>query len=75
MNGNVWEWVEDCWNDSYQGAPSDGSAWTSGDCGRRVLRGSFWYSGPEDLRSAYRGWGSTGGRGNGNGFRIARTLR
>ena len=36
MHGNVWEWVEDCWNDSYQGAPSDGSAWTSGDCSRRV---------------------------------------
>ena len=36
--GNVYEWVEDCWNDSYAGAPRDGSAWTSGDCGRRVLR-------------------------------------
>ncbi|MBM3540084.1 MAG: formylglycine-generating enzyme family protein, partial [Alphaproteobacteria bacterium] len=38
MHGNVWEWVEDCWHDSYAGAPSDGSAWTTGgDCGRRVL--------------------------------------
>ena len=42
MHGNVWEWVEDCWNDSYEGAPDDGSAWTSGDCGRRVLRGGSW---------------------------------
>ena len=39
MHGNVWEWVQDCWNDSYQGAPTDGSAWESGDCSRRVMRG------------------------------------
>ena len=32
VHGNVWEWVEDCWNDSYSGAPADGSAWTTGDC-------------------------------------------
>ena len=38
MHGNVWEWVEDCWNDSYAGAPADGSAWLTGNCGRRVLR-------------------------------------
>ena len=40
MNGNVWEWVEDCWNASYKGAPSDGSAWTSGACSRRVFAGA-----------------------------------
>ena len=40
VHGNVWEWVEDCWHDDYEGAPSDGSAWTAqGDCSRRVLRG------------------------------------
>ena len=39
MHGNLWEWVQDCWNDSYQGAPADGSAWTSGACAIRVLRG------------------------------------
>ena len=55
MHGNVWEWVEDCWNESYQGAPSDGSAWTSGDCSRRVLRGGSWVNDPEYLRSADRG--------------------
>ncbi len=32
MHGNVWEWVQDCWNSRYQGAPADGSAWESGDC-------------------------------------------
>ena len=40
MEGNVYEWVQDCWNNSYVGAPTDGRAWTSGDCGLRVVRGS-----------------------------------
>ncbi|MBV8520848.1 MAG: formylglycine-generating enzyme family protein, partial [Acetobacteraceae bacterium] len=39
MHGNVWEWVEDCWRDSYAGAPTDGSPWISGACRDRVLRG------------------------------------
>ena len=52
MHGNVWEWAEDCWNDSYAGAPSDGRAWTQGDCGPRVIRGGSWYSYPWYLRSA-----------------------
>ena len=39
MHGNVWEWTEDCWNVNYKGAPTQGEAWTAGDCGRRVLRG------------------------------------
>ena len=43
LHGNVWEWVQDCSNDSYVGAPTDGSAWTSGDCGLRVIRGGSWY--------------------------------
>ena len=42
MHGNVSEWVQDCWNDSYEGAPTDGSAWTRGHCGQRVVRGSSW---------------------------------
>ena len=42
VHGNVWEWVEDCWNDSYRGAPSDGSAWERGDCSSRVYRGGSW---------------------------------
>jgi formylglycine-generating enzyme required for sulfatase activity len=75
MHGNVWEWVEDCWNDSYQGAPSDGSAWTSGDCSRRVLRGGSWFDEPVLLRSAIRFRNLTGLRVNGSGgFRVARTL-
>ena len=42
MSGNVWEWVADCWNDSYLGAPDDGSAWGVGNCVKRVLRGGSW---------------------------------
>ena len=74
VHGNVWEWVEDCWNESYRGAPTDGSAWESGSCYRRVLRGGSWLSLPRYLRSAYRSWDSTGLRFNYLGFRIARTL-
>ena len=72
--GNVWEWVEDCWNDSYRGAPSDGSVWQSGDCGRRVLRGGSWDIAPGYLRSALRGGNATGHRDFTAGFRVARTF-
>ena len=54
MHGNVWEWCEDNWHPSYDGAPPDGSVRTEGDMSLRVLRGGSWYSIPQDLRSAYR---------------------
>ncbi len=54
VHGNAWSWVEDCWHDDYNGAPTDGSAWTSGDCSTRVLRGGSWINDPRDLRAAYR---------------------
>jgi formylglycine-generating enzyme required for sulfatase activity len=72
--GNVWEWVEDCWNKSYANAPTDGSAWNSGECGRRVLRGGSWYNEPRGVRSAIRDRVGTGSRSGISGFRIARTL-
>ncbi len=72
--GNVWEWVEDCWKESYAGAPSDGRAWESGNCGRRVLRGGSWSDVPWLLRSASRGRDATGNRYDDFGFRVARTL-
>ena len=73
--GNVWEWVEDCWNEDYRGgAPTDGSAWTSGACSLRELRGGSWNSDPVSLRSAGRNWDDTGNRDNSYGFRVARTL-
>ena len=74
MLGNVWEWTEDCWNGSYAGGPADGSAWEYGDCSKRVLRGGSWLSGPSSIRAANRNRLTTGGRGSGNGFRVARTL-
>lgn len=74
MHGNVWEWVEDCWNDSYSGAPSDGAARTSGDCIQRVLRGGSWGSEPRNLRSAVRFGSIARLRFNDSGFRVARTL-
>ena len=74
MHGNVWEWVQDCWNGSYSGAPSNGGAWQQGDCSRRVLRGGSWYYNSRDLRSAIRLRSSSGDRVNLDGFRVARTL-
>ena len=74
MHGNVTEWVEDCWNGSYAGAPSDGSAWLRGDCSERVVRGGDWVPNPHWLRAAARGGVSTGFRGNNIGFRVARSL-
>jgi formylglycine-generating enzyme required for sulfatase activity len=52
--GNVSDWVADCWNDSYAGAPADGSAWLSGDCGDRIVRGGGWLSRPAEIRAAAR---------------------
>ncbi len=74
MLGNVWEWTEDCWNDSYAGASSDGSAWEFGNCARRVLRGGSWFNEPSYLRAANRGRVTTGVRSSIIGFRVARTL-
>jgi len=55
VHGNVWEWVQDCWNRNYEGAPGDGSARSSGDCARRVTRGGSWLATPGYMRSANRG--------------------
>lgn len=72
--GNVFEWLEDCWNDSYRGAPSNGSAWEAGDCDRRVFRGGAWLYEPRFLRSAFRVRYAPGYRSNVLGFRVARSL-
>jgi formylglycine-generating enzyme required for sulfatase activity len=74
VHGNVWEWTQDCWNDSNSGNPGDGSARTSGDCGRRVRRGGSWDTSWQDLRAAYRYRQGTGLRDISIGFRVARTL-
>jgi formylglycine-generating enzyme required for sulfatase activity len=72
--GNVWDWVEDCYQDSFTGAPTNGSAWTSGDCGRRVLRGGSWGSQPRNLRSAARYRLPPDSRDSYYSFRVARDV-
>jgi formylglycine-generating enzyme required for sulfatase activity len=74
VHGNVWEWVEDCYKDSYVGAPTDGSVSTAFDCSQRVHRGGSWYNHPRYLRSADRYWRTTNYRDYLLGFRVARTL-
>ena len=74
MHGNVWEWVEDCWHDNYNGAPTDGSSWTTGCSGNyRVLRGGSWSGYPISTRSAVRGKNAPDVRVNVDGMRLART--
>ncbi len=74
MHGNVWEWCEDCYRDSYSGAPTDGDARTTGDCKYRALRGGSWINVPRSLRSAFRLRNSPDSRDAISGFRIARTF-
>ena len=75
MSGNVWEWCEDSWHYSYEGAPTDGSAWVSSGASSRVRRGGSWYYSARYCRSAYRGF-SSANNGYGNlGFRLARSVR
>uniref|UniRef100_UPI002627F90D formylglycine-generating enzyme family protein n=1 Tax=uncultured Paraglaciecola sp. TaxID=1765024 RepID=UPI002627F90D len=70
MYGNVLEWVQDCWNSSYQDASTDGHAWMRGDCQRAVVRGGSWYSKRADLRSAIRDRGDRTVRNAVIGFRL-----
>jgi formylglycine-generating enzyme required for sulfatase activity len=75
MHGNVEEWVEDAWHESYEGAPVDGSPWLQGgDTSRRVVRGGSWNDLPHVLRAANRDGYTADYRVNYIGFRLARTL-
>jgi formylglycine-generating enzyme required for sulfatase activity len=75
MHGNVFEWVEDLWHETYEGAPSDGSAWFDhGAPGRRVARSGSWYYDAKNLRSASRSGPPSGLRDGNVGFRLGRTL-
>jgi formylglycine-generating enzyme required for sulfatase activity len=71
--GNVWEWTQDCWNGNYSAAPTDGSAWATGDCFMRVVRGGSWDDSPATLRAAYRVGSPMVIRVYGRGFRVARS--
>ena len=72
--GNAAEWVEDCWNKSYEGAPTEGSAWSKGDCSAHVVRGGSWSGNPAMLRAAARASVQSSVRSNDVGFRVARPL-
>lgn len=71
---NVWQWVQDCYRDKYDEAPTEGSAWTIDDCSQRVVRGGAWDRDPRNLRSAGRIRGAPGSKSGDVGFRLGRTL-
>ncbi len=73
-HGNVAEWVADCWNESYERAPSNGSAWLSGLCSRRVVRGGSWFDSPEALRVYSRSWNHIGFGDETIGFRVVQDV-
>jgi formylglycine-generating enzyme required for sulfatase activity len=74
MGGDVDQWVEDCWHDSYQGAPVDGSPWLEEDCLSHVIRSGSWRNDPSYVRSASRDHYDTDVRYPTHGFRVARSL-
>jgi formylglycine-generating enzyme required for sulfatase activity len=73
-HGNVWDWTEDCWNESNPGNSSDGSVRPTGDCRWRVVRGGAWNYAPTYLRAAYRYWNEPENRSSVQGFRVVREL-
>ena len=68
--GNVWEWMQDCWNSSYLNAPSDGTAWLTGECSRRIFRGGGWGDNPKFARSSLRNRADSDSRKDEIGFRL-----
>lgn len=72
-HGNVFEWVEDPWHDTFAGAPSDGSAWQEGGPGR-VIRGGSWFHPADYVRSALRIEVEPDTRNDLIGFRVAKSL-
>ena len=74
MYGNVWEWCQDRYQDSYEGAPADGSAWEAPGGMRCVLRGGAWLVFPQRMRHTNRHWNAPGNRNGNFSFRVARSL-
>ena len=75
MHGNVWEWVQDCWNADHVGAPADGRARLTGDCRQRGIRGGSWYYFSKNARSAWRFKNDARVKSYGIGFRVVRELK
>jgi len=74
MNGSVWEWVADCWHNSYKGAPADGQAWDEPECRTRVIRGGSWRDDASYMLSSTRFKYDASVRYLQNGFRVARAV-
>jgi formylglycine-generating enzyme required for sulfatase activity len=74
MQGNVREWVQDCYSDSYDGLPANALAYAEQGCSRRVIRGASWNDARQSLRSANRDWERQSFRVSDIGFRVARVL-
>ena len=74
VQGNVWDWTDDCWNESNAGNPGDGTARLDGECTWRVARGGAWNYAPTYLRAAYRYWNEPANRSSVQGFRVVRQL-
>jgi len=74
LDGNVSEWVSDCWHDDFQRAPGTPVPWVNPGCDMHVLRGGSWGSGRDQVRSAWRGSALADSSGARVGFRVAREL-
>ncbi|WP_424070072.1 formylglycine-generating enzyme family protein [Paraburkholderia sp.] len=75
MNGNVWEWVTDCWHSSYKGAPADGRAWDEPNCDMRVIRGGSWREGADYMLTSTRFKYSGSVRQSQDGMRVAKDIK
>ncbi len=74
LDGNVSEWVADCWHDGYRRAPTQGDAWVNPGCRTRVVRGGAWASSPAQTRSAWRIHAEADVTNARTGFRVVRDL-
>ncbi|WP_232299223.1 formylglycine-generating enzyme family protein [Azoarcus sp. CIB] len=75
MNGSVWEWVSDCWHNSYKGAPDDGRSWEDANCSVRVIRGGSWRDGADYMLASTRFKYGASVRHSQNGFRVVRDAK
>ena len=75
VNGSVWEWVSDCWHNSYKGAPADGRTWDTPNCRERVIRGGSWREDASYMPATTRFKYTASVRNSQNGFRVARDVK
>nr|WP_174980556.1 SUMF1/EgtB/PvdO family nonheme iron enzyme [Burkholderia lata] len=75
MAGGVWEWVSDCWHNSYKNAPADGRSWDEPNCQVRVIRGGSWRDGATYMPVSTRFKYDSSVRFSANGFRVARDVK